>query len=511
MSDPIADNGFVSLACGLAVAFFAARRYDTPETNRLSTTQSLFLLSGAGYVIASLAMFSILSEIVLKPGILSFLGLDDAQKVVAKFSTPPVLAAVILTTLLPNVAVLSAGDAWLLRRFQSWGRIPQGVRNLADSMTQSALVVDLPDLQAWMTSEGDVPNELVARVSAASTETSRGSLTQVLRLFQQLEKLEALPAYKKSFRMRQNAWQTMREDFRVFTAQSQAFFVLFDRLTQVDGAGADALNQARNRYSDICQKLYGQLAEFLAQSLLISEGTELRIEYQLQSLGFYIQESTSPPLPVGPFVFMGVAMIVAILAITAVIRPPNSGPLPLAISALLIGATKTIGVLAAGLPKLRWAWFRPGADGELPYLGWLASAAAAAIVALVFERLALIVAYHAAAAAFDFEKYPLTPLAPTTFAIGVAVAMLCDVDLHIGQGWIRRVTEGLLCGAAMVTSLVICLYSTIPSLTAGQTSAWFPYAFSFVIGFVSGFIAPHLYRRAGGEAPQTQEPALRTA
>jgi hypothetical protein len=152
---PVSDL-LVTVLCGIVVAFYAARRYDTPETNRHSTTQSLFLLTGAGYVTASLTLFFLLCEIILKPGVLPFLGLDQAQETVKKFTAPPVLAAVILTTLLPNVAVLSAWDAWVLKRFQTWGSIPHGVRNLADTMTPNALLVTeitLSDLRSWIFSD----------------------------------------------------------------------------------------------------------------------------------------------------------------------------------------------------------------------------------------------------------------------------------------------------------------------------------------------------------------------
>src|ERR1700745_1940594 len=87
----------VTLVCVVVVAFCAASRYNTPETNRFSTTRSLFWLTTIGYVAASLAVFFRLCEVVLKPGVLSFLGLDHAQEIIAKYSAPPVLAAALLT------------------------------------------------------------------------------------------------------------------------------------------------------------------------------------------------------------------------------------------------------------------------------------------------------------------------------------------------------------------------------------------------------------------------------
>jgi hypothetical protein len=121
--DLYSDNMIVTLVCALVVVLFAAHRYDTPETNRLSTTRTLFHLTRAGYVAASVALFFALSEVVLKPGVLPILGLDAIKSAVARYSAPPVLAAVLLTAFLPNTAVVNAGDAWLLKYFQSLGRI----------------------------------------------------------------------------------------------------------------------------------------------------------------------------------------------------------------------------------------------------------------------------------------------------------------------------------------------------------------------------------------------------
>jgi hypothetical protein len=509
---PITGDVPVTLVCGLVVAFYAAKRYNTPETNRLSTTRSLFYFTGAGYVATTLLLFILLCQVVLKPGILPLLGLEHIKEVAAEFATPPVLAAVILTTLLPHTAVLSVGDAWLLNRFQGCGHIPHGARSLAKRLEWTMLQVseaDIISLHSWIANDGDIPNELERCVSADPAGTSRGNLVRVLCLYQELKRVNELANYAAAFQSCQYAWQAIHEDFRVFTAQSRAFFVLFDHLAPVGGAvGQDALNQARDRYQDICRKLYERMAECLAQLLIIAEGSALRIEAQLQAIGFRSLES-SPPLPIGPFVFMGVIMILTILGIVAVVRPP-AGPFPLALTAVLIGSTKMIGVLAAVLPKVRWSAFRPDNRGNLPYLAWIMSALLAALVSLLVERVAFIIASHTVSAAFNFSQYPLSPLAPTTFGLSLAVAIVCDIDLRLGHGQVRRITEGMICGATMVTGIFICIQLLdIPSATAAQTGEWFPFVFSFSLGFISGYVAPYLYRRARGEEPETQTIAVR--
>jgi hypothetical protein len=518
VSDPIMANIVVTIFCGAIVMVYAARRYDTPESNRLTTTKSLFLMTGAGYLATSLILFLMLCEIVLTPGFLGFLGVSEAQNVVAKYASPPVLAAVILTTLLPNVAVLRTADEWFLKRFQLWGRIPHGVRNSAEKMSMEVLPIrqqHVDALKAWIAQDGDVPNELAGRIGSASESTSSGCLTRVLHLYRELEILDRAQTYASAFRPHADAWHAIRDDFRVFTAQSHAFFVFFDQLKTVDGtAGANALKQAGERYrDDICRKLFRQMAEFLA-ALLMVEASECRIRSRLATMGFIIHDLPCPQLPVGAFIFMGVIMMLAILGVVAVVRP-HSPSMPLVVIALLIGLTKTIGILAAILPKVRWSWFRSDHGGWHPYMAWVVSAVAAVVVSFFVERLAFAILDHKLPSAFDFARFPLTPLAPTTFTLCLAIAILCDVDLRLGAGWLRRISEGMLCGATMVTTIFVCLrLLDIPSTTAGQTAAWFPFVFSFLIGFACGLVAPHVYRHARSDHPSDddrrhRQPALR--
>lgn len=504
-SDPITANVLLTLFCSIIVMVYAARRYDTPETNRLTTTKLLFLVTGAGYLATSLALFLMLCEVVLKPGFLNFLGVSQVQEVVAKYASPPVLAAVILTTMLPNVAVLRTADDWFLKRFQSWGRIPHGVRNLAEMMPPESLPMrqtHLDALKTWISQNGDVPDQLAERISTASESTSSGLLTRVLYLYRELDKLEEAQSHKDAFRTHAKDWHAIKDDFPVFTAESHAFFVFFDQLKLVDGtAGADALKQAGDRYRFICRRLFSQMAEFLAGSLLMVDASESRIKNRLSHMGFHIRDLSCPQVPVGAFVFMGVVMMLAILGVVAIVRP-ESGPLPLPVIALLVGFTKTVGVLSAVFPKLRWSWFRPDSNSRLPYLAWIASATLAVIVSFLVERLAFGILEHKIVSAFDFVHFPMTPLAPTTFTLCLVIAILCDVDLRLGNGWLRRISEGVLCGATMVLTIMVCLQLLdIPSTTAGQTAPWFPFVFSFTIGFVCGLLAPHLYRRARSELP----------
>jgi hypothetical protein len=53
-------------------------------------------------------------------------GFEEANKIIREYSAPPVVAALLLTTLLPNTPIISSGDAWLLKYFSLWDEFLMG-------------------------------------------------------------------------------------------------------------------------------------------------------------------------------------------------------------------------------------------------------------------------------------------------------------------------------------------------------------------------------------------------
>lgn len=504
-------DGWVTGVCAAVVAFYAMQRYNTPETNRSSTTTRLFFVSGAGYVAASLLLYALLTAVVLRPGALHVLGVQQVTELLAKYTAPPVLAAVVLTTLLPQVPVLKAADAFLLRRFQTLGRIPSGVGHLADGLALSKLVITGSDLEAsrgWIAREPDVPNDLAARLAADSPDTPQGMWTALAVLHRGVEALGTDPAYKPFFKKHAPAWQALRADFRVFAAQSQAFFVLFDQLAPraSDEASNDALKQARACYLGIGEGVRAATAEALARALLAVEPSDAGVTRRLRRLGF-AEEMAPPKPPVGAFVFLGVMLVLVLLALVRLF-PPRGEWLPGPLVAVLIGSTQTCALLIAVWPKGRGAFFRRKPDGALPYLGWLSAAAAAGAVGFAVERGLLALVHRDWGAAVPSAAFPLFPNAFMAAGLALAIGILCDVSLGVGR-W-RRLAEGVLAGAAMVFCIGLCVgMLDLPSSTKEIAPVrWFPFALSFALGFTAGVTAPHLYRvaaahraTAGDETP----------
>src|SRR5271166_2168831 len=85
----------VTIICAAVVAVHAWDRYNTPESNRVSTTRSAFLFTGAGYVSASLILFLFLSQVALQPGalprgVLAVLEIEGIQAILNHYCAPQV-------------------------------------------------------------------------------------------------------------------------------------------------------------------------------------------------------------------------------------------------------------------------------------------------------------------------------------------------------------------------------------------------------------------------------------
>ena len=432
----LGNDAVVSVICGLVVAFYAARRYDTPDTNRHTTTRMMFYMSEAGYVLASLVLFMVLAWAIRDPSVLALLGLANLDG----HYSPPVLATLVLTTLLPNVTLLRTGNSWLLGRFQAWGRIPHGASNLADKLQSELLSLSPGALNAvedWIARSPNVPSDLANHVANASSDRSAAMLARVLLLHRELSSLATQPEYSQAFRAQDKAWQALEKDLRVFAAQSLAFFVLFDHLTAT--GSREACARARTQYEAICQNVYRTETELLAVLLLRVEGSDVRIMWRLRRIGFNA-DAPCPPVSVGPFVFVGCMLTILVLFVVSAV-PQSASGLPLPVLALLIGLAQTIGLVLAVVPKLRIAWFRPNSSGHLPYLGWIVSALAAGSIGFLLSRCAIAVTHHGIAAAWDFAAWPVAPTGPMTAAIALSTAIICDLKVAFARPGIRRLVE----------------------------------------------------------------------
>jgi hypothetical protein len=122
-------------------------------------------------------------------------------------------------------------------------------------------------------------------------------------------------------------------------------------------------------------------------------------------------------------------------------------------------------------------------------------------MSLLVERATYAIALGDATALLDFVGCPMAPMA---FATSLTFSILCDIDLRLGHGWARRVSEGLLSAIVAVVSVYICTPLLFIAASPARIWFWMPCIISSGLGFVSGFFAPYLYRRARDEESAVQ-------
>lgn len=140
------DNYLIS---GGLVAIFGWSRFNTPKTNRASTTLAQFYLTGFAYVASCLVLYLLVSRLIAEnPSTLSFLGFEAGGSSEVASLSAPLLSALLMTTLLPSVPILQRIDRWLLEFFQRLGSIPQEVKRLSNQILSAELALTSRGQQA---------------------------------------------------------------------------------------------------------------------------------------------------------------------------------------------------------------------------------------------------------------------------------------------------------------------------------------------------------------------------
>ncbi len=140
-------NLFEWIVGGIFVGINAYRRYNTPTTNRASTTFQNFCIYYFFYLLSVLAIYMLIGAMLNSSpetiGLLWGLLTGDVRTTNTTLPSelqslsPPMVSALFLTTMLPSLPWLSRYDQALLKVFWDRGHIPQHVQKMAVSMRRS--------------------------------------------------------------------------------------------------------------------------------------------------------------------------------------------------------------------------------------------------------------------------------------------------------------------------------------------------------------------------------------
>src|ERR1051325_6265690 len=135
----------IDLLIGVAfILFYSSNRFNTPNTNRCSTTAGRYYVALVLYCLAGLLFYLALVHF---PNLVTFFVQGEGGVVPdwAKELTTPLLVTLLLTVLLPKLPLLSQIDSWIYKELQYMAAIPYEVRRLSAELRKAQSLVSDED------------------------------------------------------------------------------------------------------------------------------------------------------------------------------------------------------------------------------------------------------------------------------------------------------------------------------------------------------------------------------
>jgi hypothetical protein len=515
------STGVDWLAAMLLVAYFAHARFNTPSKNRSSTTQAQFQFAQIAYILSAIALFGFLAVLLASsPNIVRALFAGAEPPAYLTGLSSPLLAGLIMTTLLPKVPGLSQIDAGLLKKFQDMGNIPVAVHQLAGKLAARPLQIDSAAMAriVALIQEREACNGLLpADLNMDGSQPTRHKLTRMLHIYLQLQGLKLEAGYGRFLRWHEEELQAAEKAVADILEVADAFCALV-RKHEARGSkteGSPTLQSLRKTFSKQVDAVNLQIAELIARAVFLCERSDIARRRRLQAFGLAERDTAPYPLPPDRVVSVVSMVFVALFVGLAFFGEPSDGTKPSLgrpfIIALMVSIIYGIAVTAAILPKHQFAFAVPGPNGR-PIFAYILSGCfgmfGAAIVMMAF-RLAMYQEFTAALNDFK-QSYPWLGM---TFTATVVTAWLCDdyYQQKIVPPWLRW-AEGAIAMVVLALAAWLvhdALLSTrlpngrpVPDLEQVLTIA-------LIVGFAVGSCVPHWYRKARHTAEGVKEAELR--
>jgi hypothetical protein len=486
------------------VLFYAGTRFNTPATNRSSTTAGRYYVGLFLYCLVGIGLYMTL---VTFPHLLNFslygqqIGGDAAT---SKISLP-LFVALVLTVLLPKVPLLSSADKWVCTHLQKMASIPWEVLRLGVELRKFKLEFS-PDEQAvvqqMLEAEGFDPKDIIFEL----TETARSDWTRVTALLQKVEDWGSDRRMAGYLLASNSDLEKLHDRHRALSAKAKMCF----RLRDEDGrAGMTqkthlAMLSYEEDFTDHVKQLRKDILEFIARGVLRSELTTRGLENRLNSMGFKINWPESP---------FSLNQLLLVFAVICVVMLPGFifyGRKDMSFESLLIrlalvGFTYVVAVACAVLPKTRWSFAQAKADEMRPiafyFVAGLMSAAISFATSIVVQAISL----HSLE--WSWQRSRLTyPWQLVSFATAFITAMMADNPrVPRLSRWTQRALEGLgqgvlMLGVSYLTSIWLSqrweLYKHVDLryLSYGVPRSLMPTIMGAVVGVVIGYLIPTWYR-----------------
>ena len=492
----------------LLVAFYAWSRFKTPKTVRSQTSRAQFWLSGGAYVTSCIGVFMGLTWCIRHNVAIVrvlHLGGDSTGHSDTDLANldAALVAALMLTTLLPNFPALRDVDSAILRFFHRMGSIPFGAQLWAAQMdAQFALPPDaMSQMRDFIQNSPNLPDSIICELRTdPEADQMRFRFTRNLAIYVALSNLKARTRFADDY---PEDVKSFEKKAATYFAQSVSFLTLAAKLSPQE---FDDVSESVQKFRTLSLETYEDLRVMLARVLLSSCAGDAEIIERLNRIGFPLERATRIVVPHNMLAFDMIGVVVLFVTGTLlwsafISNSEMSLGRALAIG-LLVSVNDCIAAAFALLPKEMWSFADIRRTRERPYLSYALSAIIALTISLPISYAFFVFRSHVMldgpAPILPFAAQCKWLLSSTTLAFALAFACDNRVNQEREPWWLRWV-EGASVAVLMgcVGMLVamwlapdrVALYANghVPSL-------WMPILLNGGIGALFGSTIPHWYR-----------------
>jgi hypothetical protein len=493
---------------GTFVIVHAFERFNTPCTNRASTTALRYYITATIYSFIYLLIYYILSKYQY---LLGAIGISGASDIISDAKNtlqgqPHLLAALLLTVLLPKIPMLSSIDNWLRKQLNERADIPHEARRLSRELhntefnvpqdvrnkIQGALVDDGFEHTDVVFDENNQPQHLWTKIAVL-----------VAHLESKWESDSKFTGYFNAEPYSSN-YKQLKDKYKHLSDKAKKCFRLHQEIP-IEGEDQqfrNAINECTANFKEQGKDLFKGLCDFISQGVLKCQLTHTARWDALNAIGFKTPNTDDgrERLTIDQVLIL-FCILITVLMLNIILFGSHSGEYGKKIFIYLkIATLHTIAVVCVVYLKNKWKFTLRNANDTRPMLFYLVAGLAAVIIAIPINLIFNFIFYftNLKDAAFAFNeawigfstRYQFMLMTFIT-AFGTAINIDNRPFWKITSSmlrWMEGVIQALF---NLSMSYIVYLLLDNPRMDMHRfllTGA--------LIGFIIGFVVPHWYRIA---------------
>jgi hypothetical protein len=431
----------------------SATRFNTPTTNRSSTTACRYYTAIGAYLFVMTVGYYLLSTM---PQLLPFTAIGGTEVLSEELKnlSAPLLAALFMTLLLPRLPILSEMEKWLRTKLQEMADIPGEVRRLSAELRQAEYDMSMADqkhLRATLRQQGLGEQDLVVKPSSVPQYL----WCKISALMGHLEKWERNKKFTSFLHAFTEEWARIRDRYTNLAGKARACFDL-QRGSMGKAAEPEAkqaVQECQRYFVEQSEALLRDMAVFLSRGILHAHVTQAGRNKELEALGYRnVQQILNPIITLNQmvYVFLMISVIFAV-GLPILGRGHQSAQMPLQ-KIIMVATLYSASVLCVLYTKGKWTWAQVDAYGQRPWMYYLVVGGLATVlggmISLTFR--VLLLDWPMAV-----EKFMETrPWLLLEFATAVVTAFHLDnariwrQTLRVSQRWIESASQAVMTMAA---------------------------------------------------------------